>query len=146
MKGFYLLGILLCCACAPERVVETGPSPRVGAEQRALSDSEYVAACEHRPGARLRLYGCKQRGPQRIPLIIVDGHPLPTDTIGAGRLARERFMAELNGNQIEQIEVITVGDSTCPSSVRCCWSVWRNQNHPTSGIRTISPQTQPDWH
>ena len=144
MKGFYLLGILLCCACAPERVVETGPSPRVGAEQRALSDSEYVAACEHRPGARLRLYGCKPRGPQRIPLIIVDGHPLPTDTIGAGKLVRERFMAELNGNQIEQIEVITVGDSTARQAYGAAgqFGVIRITLGPA--FRAISPQTQPN--
>ena len=111
MKRFYLPATLICLACTPEQVVETSSAPRMSSDQRALSDSEIVAACEHRTGARLRLYGCKQIGPQRIPLFVVDGRVLPTDTIGPGKHLRERVLADL-GSQIENIEVLRANDST----------------------------------
>jgi hypothetical protein len=94
----------MCCGCAS--VAETSSGPTLAAERQALSDSEYVAACEHRPGARFRLYGCKPIGPQKIPLFIVDGRPLPTDTIGPGKVIRERVIAGLTGDQVEEIKVL----------------------------------------
>jgi hypothetical protein len=144
VKRFYLLGTLLSCACAPERLVEIGPAPQLSAEKRALADSEYVAACEHRPGARYRLYGCKAVGPQRIPLFIVDGRPLPTDTIGPGKVVRERFMAELNGNHVEMIEVITANDSSAQQlyGMAAQFGVVKITLLPR--FKTTSPRTQPN--
>ena len=144
MKRSYLLGFLLCGACTPEQVVETASVPQPTAEQRALSDSEYVAACEHRPGARFRLYGCKPVGPQRIPLFIVDGWQLPTDTIGPGKLVRERFLAELNGNQVEMIEIIKANDSSARQRYGMAAQFGVIKITLRSAMRTALPQTQPN--
>ncbi|MEJ7758277.1 MAG: hypothetical protein WKF55_01665 [Gemmatimonadaceae bacterium] len=115
MKNHLLFGILAVTGCAPDRLVQTASTPKILHERRALSDSEYVAACEHRRGARMRLYGCVPRGPQRIPLIIVDGTLLPTDTIGPGRVRREQVLAALDPNQIESMAIMKTADSTALS-------------------------------
>jgi hypothetical protein len=107
-----VLGILSIVACAPERIVAKSSAPQVLTERNAISDSEYVAMCEHRPGARIRLYGCTPRGPSQPALIVIDGELLPIDTAGPGRAKRERVVAALDPNMIESVVVSNRGDST----------------------------------
>jgi hypothetical protein len=74
---------------------------------RPWTDAERTAACEHRPGARLRLYGCRpdaNRGP--APLYVVDGCALSTDTSGAGRVARDTVLQRLQPGDIEDLQVL----------------------------------------
>jgi hypothetical protein len=90
----------------------------VDSTRRATSAPHWTAqeisdACNHKAGARMRLYGCSPEAfiPRRgEPLYVIDGQPLPTDTIGPRRLAREGILQALRPEDLEEITIIK-GDS-----------------------------------
>jgi hypothetical protein len=104
-KVLSILCVAAIVGCAPERIV-TDPRPITVAANQAKSDSAYVAMCEDWPGASIRLYGCNATGyrSRGEPLIIVGGNLLPTDTIGRGKVKRERALAALDPSRIKRIE------------------------------------------
>jgi hypothetical protein len=86
----------------------------VDSTRRATSSPPWTAqeisdACNHKTGARMRLYGCSPEAfiPRRgEPLYLIDGQALPTDTIGPRRVARESILQALRPEDLEDITII----------------------------------------
>src|SRR4051812_3554580 len=98
MRTLPLLAMIaLTGVCHPQRL---HAQAAVDSARRAASSTPWTAreisdACSHKPGARMRLYGCKPEAflpPRGEPLYLIDGEALPTDTIGPRRLAREAMV------------------------------------------------------
>ena len=58
---------------------------------------EYIDACLHRPGARMRIYGCPPEVTHHLPqpLFVVDGRALPRSNRWWSRRSRERQLAHV---------------------------------------------------
>jgi hypothetical protein len=110
MRTLSLLAVIaLTGAYRPQHLLAQAveDSTRRAASSQLWTAQEIADACSHRPGARMRLYGCKpeafvsERGE---PLYVIDGEALPTDTTGPRRLARE---AKVRALRVEDIEEVT---------------------------------------
>jgi hypothetical protein len=110
-KAFSVLCVSAIVGCAPERIASV-VRPMPIASSQARSDSAYVAMCEHWPGASIRLYGCDAMGysNRSQALIIIDGKRLPTDSVGRGKIKRERVLAALDPSRVKLIEVFGRND------------------------------------
>ena len=108
---FSVLCVAAIVGCAPERIASNARSMPVASSQ-AKRDSAYIAMCEHWPSASIRLYGCDAAGysSRSQPLIIVDGKQLPSDSVGRGKMKRERALAALDPSRIKGIEVFGRND------------------------------------
>jgi hypothetical protein len=80
---------------------------------RPWTVQEISDACRHRPGARMRLYGCPRSAlvpADGDPLYVLDGEVLPVDTIGPGRAVREARMSALRPEDV--VEVTAIGSDS----------------------------------
>jgi hypothetical protein len=115
MRALPLLAVIaLTGVCHSQRLHAQGvDSTRRAASSQPWTAQEISDGCNHKPGARMRLYGCKQDAflsPRGEPLYLIDGEALPTDTTGPRRLAREATVRALRAEDIEEITSIN-GDS-----------------------------------
>lgn len=105
-----ICSLILATACIGRR--PSAPGPAVVKDQtQAADDSDYVASCQHRPGAPTRLYGCAEWAHGVEPLYVVNGQMLPSDSVGPGRVAREAALATAMAGAFEILDVFQSGDS-----------------------------------
>jgi hypothetical protein len=105
-----IVPLLLAAACIGRK--PTAPGPAVVKDQsQAADDSDYVASCQHRPGAPARLYGCAEWAHGVEPLYVLNGQMLPSDSVGPGRVAREAALATAMAGAFEILDVFQSGDS-----------------------------------
>lgn len=100
---------LATTACRPDALtapVLSNPAP-------GMTRAEYIDACHHRPGAKMRLYGCSAwvyaGNPQ--PLFVIDGRPLPAGTGWWQRRRRERALRAIRPDAIREIVVVAPSDT-----------------------------------
>lgn len=107
----YALAAIIALAAGGNAGAQQTPRDSVSARLLRFNEQEFREACAHKPGARLRLYGCalKESGPE--PVYVIDGRELPTDTIGPGRLARESALAAIKLGDVHSV-VVVHADST----------------------------------
>jgi hypothetical protein len=115
MTALRALPLLACLAVTSACLTRGVPAPapvdttRHAADAQPWTAQEISDACRHRPGARMRLYGCRPDASiprQRDPLYVIDGVVLPTDTSGSGHLMREATIRTLRAEDVEEITVI----------------------------------------
>src|SRR5262245_39958914 len=99
-----VLGLSLVLGCRTPRVVVP---PNSG-----LTRDEYIAACAHAPGAKMRIYGC----PASVylyarPLYLVDGHRLPYGNGWWAMRRRERALKEIIPDRVATIRSLLPSDS-----------------------------------
>lgn len=88
-------------ACRPERVMPYHAS-------LGLSRQEYIDACNHKPGARMRLYGCAKWVSELRPgpLFVVDGRPIPPRVSGWPFRRRYKTTIEIEPDSIAELHVL----------------------------------------
>src|SRR6478735_3230268 len=107
--------IAVCGVSQPQRLhAQTAVDPtRLATSSQPWTAQEISDACNHKAGARMRLYGCRPEAfiPRRgEPPYLIDGEALPTDTIGPRRLAREAILSALRPEDLVELTIIK-GDS-----------------------------------
>jgi hypothetical protein len=105
-----ICSLILAAACIGRRPSAPGPAV-VKDQSQAADDSDYVASCQHRPGAPARLYGCAEWAHGVEPLYVLNGQMLPSDSLGPGRVAREAALATAMAGAFEILDVFQSGDS-----------------------------------
>ncbi len=104
------LAVAVTALCGPHalRAQQTPDSTRAAASPRWTAQ-EVSDACLHKPGARMRFYGCRRSAYLPgigEPLYIVDGEQLAADTAGL-HLAGEARVAALRPEDILELTVVS---------------------------------------
>jgi hypothetical protein len=107
----YALAAIIALAAGRNAGAQQTPRDSASVRLLRLNEQAFREACAHKPGARLRLYGCalKENGPE--PVYVIDGRELPTDTTGPGRLERESALAAIKPGDVHSVVVVNA-DST----------------------------------
>lgn len=102
----YALAAIIALFAGRNAGAQQTPRDSVSARLFRFNEQEFREACAHKPGARIRLYGCalKENGPE--PVYVIDGRELPTDTTGPGRLARESALAAIKPGDVHSVVVM----------------------------------------